>query len=264
MKYISGIHALNLRCSLETCGDWHASGIQWKNLTVRESSDSVFGDYGIEDNSSVPEHPGKHKTANHIRALLDLVAEGAFGYAQGMKNELICNDSYTPEVFSKLLLLKDSLRWPEIRDFVGKEYGLSWLKFLKDQGCDIPATPISSESKKNLNITVPCKVDDLAVSKTIRYQGKPNLQDLCELIHIVNNFFDILSHPTKAMIREVLSYRGKDQLEYLIAMQSEPPIGEDQLIENYLKMEEKLGLLLNEEGHKNQDKISPKTRDIGI
>ena len=54
MKYISGIHALNLRCSLETCGDWHASGIQWKNLTVRESSDSVFGDYGIEDNSSVP------------------------------------------------------------------------------------------------------------------------------------------------------------------------------------------------------------------
>lgn len=68
MKYISGIHALNLRCSLETCGDWHASGIQWKNLTVRESSDSVFGDYGIEDNSSVPGHPGNHKAANHIRA----------------------------------------------------------------------------------------------------------------------------------------------------------------------------------------------------
>lgn len=103
MKYISGIHALNLRCSLETCGDWHASGIQWKNLNVRESSNSVFGDYGIEDNSSVPGHPGKHKAANHIRALLDLAADGAFGYAQGMKNELICNDSYTPEVFFKIV-----------------------------------------------------------------------------------------------------------------------------------------------------------------
>ncbi len=48
MKYISGIHALNLRCSLQTCGDWHQSGIQWKMPTVRESSNSLFGDYGIE------------------------------------------------------------------------------------------------------------------------------------------------------------------------------------------------------------------------
>lgn len=66
MKYITGIHALNLRCSLETCGDWHQPGIQWKNLTIRESEDSVFGDYGIEDNSLVPDHPGTHKVANHI------------------------------------------------------------------------------------------------------------------------------------------------------------------------------------------------------
>ena len=136
MKYISGIHALNLRCSLETCGDWHASGIQWKNLTVRESSDSVFGDYGIEDNSSVPGHPGNHKAANHIRALLDLVADGAFGYAQGMKNELICNESYTPEVFSKLLLLKNSPRWLKIKEFIGKEYGVPWLHFLREHGYD--------------------------------------------------------------------------------------------------------------------------------
>jgi len=24
MKYITGIHALNLPCSLDTCGDWHS------------------------------------------------------------------------------------------------------------------------------------------------------------------------------------------------------------------------------------------------
>ena len=105
----------------------------WNSM---EKFDSVFGDYGIEDNSSVPGHPGNHKAANHIRALLDLVADGAFGYAQGMKNELICNESYTPEVFSKLLLLKNSPRWLKIKEFIGKEYGVPWLHFLREHGYD--------------------------------------------------------------------------------------------------------------------------------
>lgn len=132
MKYITGIHALNLRCSLETCGDWHQPGIQWKNLTIRESEDSVFGDYGIEDNSLVPDHPGTHKVANHIRALLDLVSEGNFGYAQGMNKDFICNNKYTEEVFSKLLLLRTSHMWEKIKGFIGKEYGVAWLRFLQN------------------------------------------------------------------------------------------------------------------------------------
>ena len=36
MKYISGINALNLPCSLDTCGDWHTSALQWgiKQLSI--------------------------------------------------------------------------------------------------------------------------------------------------------------------------------------------------------------------------------------
>ena len=130
MKYISGIHALNLRCSLQTCGDWHQSGIQWKMPTVRESSNSLFGDYGIEKNSYVPEHEGACNTANHIRACLDLLAEGNFGYAQGVRNELICNDSYTPEIFKTVYVLKNLKHWDKISEFMGKDYGLQWLNFL--------------------------------------------------------------------------------------------------------------------------------------
>ena len=48
MEYISGIHALNLPCELETCGDWHTSALQWKRPLMRESNGSLFGDYGIE------------------------------------------------------------------------------------------------------------------------------------------------------------------------------------------------------------------------
>lgn len=133
MKYITGIHALNLRCSLETCGDWHQSGIQWTRPTIRDSAESVFGDFGIEKNSNVPENPGTHWVADHIRALLDLLAEQSFGYAQGMKNDFICNDAYTPLIFDKVQLLSRVYYWPEICEFMGKEYGLQWLNFLQQR-----------------------------------------------------------------------------------------------------------------------------------
>ncbi|WP_290150005.1 hypothetical protein [uncultured Parasutterella sp.] len=103
-----------------------------ENLTIREPDDSVFGIYGIEDNSFVPNHPDTYKIANHIRALLDLVSEGNFGYAQGMNKDFICNNKYTEEVFSKLLLLRTSYMWEKIKEFIGKEYGVAWLRFLQD------------------------------------------------------------------------------------------------------------------------------------
>ncbi len=74
MKYISGIYALNLRCSLETCGDWHTSSFSWEKLHFWESEGSFFGEYGIEPVIFVPEHEGEPLyQANHIRALLDML-----------------------------------------------------------------------------------------------------------------------------------------------------------------------------------------------
>jgi len=73
IKYITGIHALNINCDLETCGDWHASAIQWKNPNTRYSNESIFKDYGIEYNKNIPENDDLHNVANHIRAILDLL-----------------------------------------------------------------------------------------------------------------------------------------------------------------------------------------------
>lgn len=53
MKYITGTFALNLSCKLETCGDWHCSGIQWNKVRIEDSETSFFGDYGIEKNKYV-------------------------------------------------------------------------------------------------------------------------------------------------------------------------------------------------------------------
>lgn len=131
MLYVSGVHALNLDCELETCGDWHQSAIQWNKLFLLDSEKSIFGDYGIEFNKKVPEHTEAFSVANHIRALLDLLQQGRFSIAEGMNKDYICNDKYTEEIFKKVYLLKDDANWNKIDNFMKKEYLLRWIDFKK-------------------------------------------------------------------------------------------------------------------------------------
>lgn len=134
MRYITGIHALNLPCSLMTCGDWHCSALKWENITFRDSKDSFYGDYGIEQCSVVPEHNGTYAVANHIRALLDLLEIGNFSAAQGMNRDFIGNDDYTNEVFDKVAFLRDLPHWRDIDNFMGREYYGKWLDYKSRTG----------------------------------------------------------------------------------------------------------------------------------
>lgn len=111
MQYITGIHALNLPCSLETTGDWHTSALQWQKLNMAESEGSLYGDYGIEICDNVPENSGEFYIANTLRALLDLLESGNFGIAQGARDELICNDKYTQEFFDKVWEMRGRDNW---------------------------------------------------------------------------------------------------------------------------------------------------------
>ena len=129
MQYITGIHALNLPCSLLSCGDWHSSALQWKRLDIRDSDSSFFGNYGIEYCSSVPENEGTYAKANHIRALLDLLEIGNFSIAQGMNQDFICNDDYTNEIFNKVAQMIALPHWYEIDSFMGMEYYSKWLDY---------------------------------------------------------------------------------------------------------------------------------------
>lgn len=131
MKYITGQHALNIPCSLFTCGDWHQSAIQWDLPYFRDSNDSIFKDYGIEQDKKIPEHIEKYNVANHIRAILDLLEVGNFSLAQGMNKDFICNDEYTDEIFEQVRKLRDTPYWDEIDKFMGKEYFSEWLKYKK-------------------------------------------------------------------------------------------------------------------------------------
>lgn len=130
MLYISGIHALNLPCKLDTCGDWHKSAIQWEQLTIRDSNLSIFKNYGIEANKKIPKHNGFYNVANHIRALLDLIEEGRFSIATGMNKDFICNDAYSNEIFSKVIYFKNKPNWSKINDFMKREYRSDWLDYI--------------------------------------------------------------------------------------------------------------------------------------
>ena len=77
------------------------------------------------------EHPGPHKVANHIWAILDMLIDSQSGYAQGMRKDFIYNDSLVSEIFEQTLKPKGLPHWAEINDFMGHEHGLRWLSYLK-------------------------------------------------------------------------------------------------------------------------------------
>lgn len=136
MKYITGIHALNINCELETCGDWHASALKWENIFFMDSEKMFFNDYGIAADVFVPALNKKFYVANHIRALLDLLEIGNFAVAQGMNNDFICNSKYDEEVFEKVYAMRKLNNWQDIDKFMCKEYLMKWIKYKETMELD--------------------------------------------------------------------------------------------------------------------------------
>lgn len=129
MKYVTGIQALNIPCSLNTSGDWHQSALTWTHLNFADSENSLYKDYGIEGPKSVPEHKEKVYVANHLRAILDMLYVKDFSNAQGMRKDYICNDDYNEEIFHQIMKMKSLSYWPQIDKFMEKEYLMKWLDF---------------------------------------------------------------------------------------------------------------------------------------
>ncbi len=128
MRYISGIHALNLPCSLETVGDWHRCSLRWENLKLWDSDDSIYKEYGIETCDRVPFHEGTFYIANTLRAILDLLETKQFGLAQGAE-VFISNEAYNEEFFDKVCALKEKDYWKTVDEFMTKEYLTDWIKY---------------------------------------------------------------------------------------------------------------------------------------
>ena len=135
MRYVTGIHALNIPNSTDTPGDWHASALAWEKITYLESDETPFGDWGIERDIVPfvdPDAPVFH--ADDVRACLDLIFMSDFAQARGMRESFIDNEEYTPVVFEMVELLAARDNWPEIDAFMSSEYRLAWLAHKERRG----------------------------------------------------------------------------------------------------------------------------------
>lgn len=133
MLYISGRAALNIPCQLETDGDWHRLSIDWDNVRLRRSSDSIFGEYGIEKQREVSWLKEPVNVANHLRALLDLLDDGQLSTARGMRSDYINNDQYTKELMDHVWMLRDRPHWDAIDQLMGREYAMIWVRYKGEQ-----------------------------------------------------------------------------------------------------------------------------------
>ena len=241
MEYITGVHALNLNCSLETPGDWHQSAIQWQTPRMRESDGSLFGTYGIEKNYNIPEHSGTFFIANHIRALLDLIEEGNFPTAQGMRDNFICNDKYTQEIFQKVILMKNLSHWQKISAFMADEYMLEWIKFLKFSGIEFHDYQQKNLSESYFKI---CDINEQTKVKALAYNRHNNFQDILDIIFICENFWDNLTDSTKNFLRHSLEYKNLENFEYAFYTQSNTQLDFNFLLQKFFELYNKLKLRL--------------------
>lgn len=129
-RYLTGTHALNVQSPDGTPGDWHHSSLDWSDIPslLVPVSASPFGRAGLY-RRDFPDIKNV-LVANHTRACLDLIANGYYGSAQGMRDCFLDDPRTTPVVFEAVWnKLRTSASWNDIDRFMGREYGCSWLDF---------------------------------------------------------------------------------------------------------------------------------------
>ena len=109
---------------------------------------------------------------------------------------------------------------------------------------------IKEEEFKKINDILVYTIDILAIMKSNAYTSRDKIRDLYDLTFIVNNHFEILSSQTISLIQSAIEYKGIEQFDYIIKEQQDELINKEKLIDDFLLMFERLGLLLeNEEKH---------------
>ncbi len=119
-------------------------------------------------------------------------------------------------------------------------------------------TSIDPDTVKTVNGIRVYSLDRLAQLKAGAYYNRDKLRDLYDLSYVCIKHFDELTETTKNIVRDALMYKGLDQLEYLLHTQKDPLIDNEKLLNNFLLMHEKLGLLCDENDALIQEPASEK------
>ena len=137
MLYITGHVAFGIpdRTS-ESCGIWNIRKSEFlgeDSFKQRDSSTSVFGDWGIQKGLMVPYHEFcTYNVANHARAYCDMLEMGQAADMKGLFAEAIDNAKVRMDIFMLVYgKLRGSELWPFINSFFMEEFGNAWDSYKK-------------------------------------------------------------------------------------------------------------------------------------
>jgi len=255
MKYITGIHALNIPCSLLTSGDWHMSAIRWEHPTMMDTDTAFFGNLWIEQHKIPPDFQRLVPVANHIRACLDLLELRDYINLQGMKEDYICHDDYQGLIFSQVLKMRSLPYWKEISRFMESEYFMDWVRFCRKVERE---EHIDGLARKPL-----CRCITEAVELRRRYrrmtreqrceaareaiyglmpQNDLRLPSLVALCILINEYHEDMEDDILCSLRTYLCYQPSEKFEYIVTMEAGPEIDRAWLSESFLSMFRTLGV----------------------
>lgn len=135
MMYLTGPLAFGIECERESCGRWNIPKTDWLNedlMVLKDSDESPFKSYGIEENKIVPYHEFcAYSVANHVRAYCDMLYECRFDELKDVFGEYIrsmnCRKDIFMLVYGKLKYLAE---FPEINKFMENEFGNAWVSYI--------------------------------------------------------------------------------------------------------------------------------------
>ena len=145
---------------------------------------------------------------------------------------------------------------------------MQWIRYKKEVGL-YKKKNIIKEQYTNINEIKAYTIDTLCIMKSNAYISKGKIRDLYDLCCIGNKYYDKLSLATKFVLQNTLEYTGWERFNYIIQAQKDPLIDNNKLVDNFLKLYDKAGLLYDK-NEKQQIKSLTKSsqhksndRDIG-
>ncbi|MEG0360625.1 MAG: nucleotidyl transferase AbiEii/AbiGii toxin family protein [Longicatena sp.] len=87
------------------------------------------------------------------------------------------------------------------------------------------------------------KINELFGMKMNAYNSRDKIRDLYDVVYIMKNFKERISLEKLDMFKDVLSYKGLEQFDYLIKTQKDELINNEKLASDFLDVFDKLDLL---------------------
>lgn len=256
-KYITGLHALHLPCSLETCGDTHHLP-DWKHPTTMNTATAFFGDWGLEWHE-IPGLGGKRvPVANHIRACLDMLEMRDYINLQGMNAVYLDAPFYNEFIFKQVLRMQDLPYWKEIDAFMESEYFMFWVRVSWRMSrwtgkgwrpekplwrCIIDVDELRRRYREMSGEERQKALQEAAIG-FLRWEELriPHVAALCILF---NEYFDEMEDDLKWRIAEIFRYQPFEKFEYIVEMEAGPELDRKWLADSFLSIAKKLKIVFS-------------------